>query len=84
MVQVVLVSASRVACLESVTRSNTTEPVFILPHRACYFTTWSRYRPVPGKYLPANVDPNLCTILIYAFGQITNNTISTRSPKDEG
>uniref|UniRef100_A0A8C9V561 chitinase n=1 Tax=Scleropages formosus TaxID=113540 RepID=A0A8C9V561_SCLFO len=36
----------------------------------CYFTNWSQYRPDNGKYLPSNVDPNLCTHLIYAFSVI--------------
>uniref|UniRef100_A0A8C2ELG1 chitinase n=1 Tax=Cyprinus carpio TaxID=7962 RepID=A0A8C2ELG1_CYPCA len=37
---------------------------------ACYFTNWSQYRPDVGKYLPENVDPHLCTHLIYAFSII--------------
>uniref|UniRef100_A0A8C1J9S6 Acidic mammalian chitinase n=1 Tax=Cyprinus carpio TaxID=7962 RepID=A0A8C1J9S6_CYPCA len=36
----------------------------------CYFTNWSQYRPGIGKYTPANVDPFLCTHLIYAFSII--------------
>ncbi|KAK7111118.1 hypothetical protein V1264_010803 [Littorina saxatilis] len=28
---------------------------------------WSKYRPSPGTYTVANVDPALCTHLIYAF-----------------
>uniref|UniRef100_A0A8C7X0H5 chitinase n=1 Tax=Oryzias sinensis TaxID=183150 RepID=A0A8C7X0H5_9TELE len=39
---------------------------------ACYFTSWSQYRPGVGKYLPENVDPHLCTYLIYAFAVISS------------
>lgn len=36
----------------------------------CYYTNWSQYRPEGGKFVPSNVDPNLCTHLIYAFAYI--------------
>ncbi|CAL8341064.1 unnamed protein product [Lota lota] len=39
----------------------------------CYFTNWSQYRPNQGKYLPQDVDPFLCTTLIYAFAMINSN-----------
>uniref|UniRef100_A0AAY5L056 chitinase n=1 Tax=Esox lucius TaxID=8010 RepID=A0AAY5L056_ESOLU len=50
----------------------------------CYFTNWSQYRPGTGKYLPANIDPNLCTHLIYAFSIINhNNELATYEWNDD-
>ncbi|XP_056588212.1 acidic mammalian chitinase-like [Triplophysa dalaica] len=50
----------------------------------CYFTNWSQYRPDVGKYLPSNVDPHLCTHLIYAFSIINQgNQLSTYEWNDE-
>ncbi|KAL2104018.1 hypothetical protein ACEWY4_000886 [Coilia grayii] len=51
---------------------------------ACYFTNWSQYRPGTGRYLPENVDPNLCTHLIYAFSIINHaNQLVTYEWNDE-
>ncbi|KAG9352781.1 hypothetical protein JZ751_017357, partial [Albula glossodonta] len=50
----------------------------------CYFTNWSQYRPGTGKYLPANVDPFLCTHLLYAFAIINHaNELVTYEWNDE-
>uniref|UniRef100_A0A8C2D320 chitinase n=1 Tax=Cyprinus carpio TaxID=7962 RepID=A0A8C2D320_CYPCA len=50
----------------------------------CYFTNWSQYRPGSGKYTPANVDPFLCTHLIYAFSIINQkNELVTYEWNDE-
>ncbi|XP_043925105.1 acidic mammalian chitinase-like isoform X2 [Protopterus annectens] len=50
----------------------------------CYFTNWAQYRPDPAKYFPDNVDPCLCTNLIYAFAVINdNNEITTYEWNDE-
>uniref|UniRef100_H0X3H2 Chitinase 3 like 2 n=1 Tax=Otolemur garnettii TaxID=30611 RepID=H0X3H2_OTOGA len=41
----------------------------------CYFTNWSQERQEPGKFTPENIDPFLCSHLIYSFASISNNKI---------
>ena len=42
--------------------------------RVCYHTNWSQYRPGVGKFWPENIDPYLCTHLVYSFARINRNT----------
>ena len=50
----------------------------------CYFSNWSQYRPATGKYTPDNIDPHLCTHLIYAFAVINPaNELDTYEWNDE-
>ncbi|KAK3932974.1 Acidic mammalian chitinase, partial [Frankliniella fusca] len=37
----------------------------------CYVGTWAYYRPGNGKFTPEDIDPDLCTHLVYAFVGIT-------------
>ncbi|XP_055474133.1 acidic mammalian chitinase [Psammomys obesus] len=43
----------------------------------CYFTNWAQYRPGLGSFKPDDIDPCLCTHLIYAFAGMQNNEITT-------
>ncbi|XP_072305201.1 acidic mammalian chitinase-like [Eucyclogobius newberryi] len=49
----------------------------------CYFTNWSQYRPAAGRFTPENVDPHLCTHLIYAFSILQSNQLTTYEWNDE-
>uniref|UniRef100_A0A8D2Q239 GH18 domain-containing protein n=1 Tax=Varanus komodoensis TaxID=61221 RepID=A0A8D2Q239_VARKO len=48
----------------------------------CYFTNWSQYRPGIARYMPEDLDPCLCTHVIYAFAGMTNNQIQTTEWND--
>ncbi len=54
--------------------------------KVCYFTNWSQYRTGPAKFQPENIDPFLCTHIVYAFAYISNRTLSITEiePNDEG
>ncbi|XP_008545499.1 mucin-5AC isoform X1 [Microplitis demolitor] len=47
----------------------------------CYYTNWSIYRPGTAKFSPQNINPYLCTHLIYAFGGFTKD--NTLKPFDK-
>jgi GH18 family chitinase len=42
-------------------------------------TNWSQYRPEATKYTPANIDPFLCTHIIYAFAALNTTTYEIRA-----
>lgn len=49
----------------------------------CYYTNWSQYRPKTGKYLPEDIDPELCTHVIFAFGWLKKGRLSSFESNDE-
>ncbi|KAL7985303.1 hypothetical protein Chor_003873 [Crotalus horridus] len=42
----------------------------------CYFTSWSQYREAPAGFVTDDIEPDLCTHLIYAFANISGNQIT--------
>ncbi|KAK0058057.1 Chitin binding domain containng protein [Biomphalaria pfeifferi] len=51
--------------------------------RVCYHTNWSQYRPEPGKFMPENIDPHLCTHIIYSFAKLSGNHLAAFEWNDE-
>lgn len=49
----------------------------------CYYTNWSQYRPGIGRYVPENIDPFICTHIVFAFGWMKNNKVSSFDAMDE-
>lgn len=44
-----------------------------------YYGSWATYRPGNGEFHVENIDPNLCTHLIYAFAGLDETTNQIRS-----
>ncbi|XP_018794816.1 PREDICTED: probable chitinase 3 [Bactrocera latifrons] len=45
----------------------------------CYFTNWAWYRPGEGKYVPEDIDENLCTHIVYGFAVLDGNSLTIRT-----
>ena len=43
----------------------------------------SQYRPKAGKFVPEDIQPDLCTHIIFAFGWIKKGKISSLEANDE-
>nr|XP_015860466.2 chitinase-like protein 3 [Peromyscus maniculatus bairdii] len=48
----------------------------------CYYNNVARNRPRLGSFSPADIDPCLCSHLIYAFASMRNNKITMKSMND--
>jgi GH18 family chitinase len=45
----------------------------------CYWGTWANYRPGDGKFTPDDIDPSLCTNIIYSFAGLDSKNNSIKS-----
>ena len=49
----------------------------------CYYTNWAQYRPGNSKFTPENLDPHLCTHIIYAFAKLDKGQLAAFEWNDE-
>ncbi|GAB6020734.1 hypothetical protein CHUAL_003398 [Chamberlinius hualienensis] len=49
----------------------------------CYYTNWAQYRTKTGRFLPEDIDPNLCTHVIFAFVWLKKGRLSPFEANDQ-
>ena len=54
------------------------------PKAFCYYSSFAQSRPGLGKFLPEDIDPDLCMHVIYAFGDISSNKLKASGWNDLG
>lgn len=45
----------------------------------CYFTNWAWYRQEGGKFLPEDIDGDLCTHIIYGFAVLDGSSLTIKT-----
>ena len=45
----------------------------------CYMTNWAQYRPEDTKFTPKDIEPDLCTHLVYAFAAINTTSFEIKA-----
>ncbi|KAL8179255.1 UNVERIFIED_CONTAM: hypothetical protein K2H54_062207 [Gekko kuhli] len=49
----------------------------------CYVTMWAQYRSNPAKFSPKDINPDLCTHIVFAFAIIRKNHLSYDGRNEE-
>ncbi|KAL5281574.1 Cht3 family protein [Megaselia abdita] len=44
----------------------------------CYFTNWAWYRQGGGKFVPEDIDPDLCTHIVYGFAVLDRDQLTIK------
>ena len=50
----------------------------------CYYTNWSTYRRGDGQFSIQDIDPHLCTHIIYSFARVQGNGLGMTEGNDHG
>lgn len=61
-----------------------TVPQFSQPLCGCYFPTWAKNRPGKAAFNVSDIEPNLCTYLVVAFGKIESDELNVAEHADVG
>ncbi|XP_043661694.1 probable chitinase 10 [Drosophila teissieri] len=65
------------------TSVQTEPPIILYANNAykivCYFTIWAWYRQSHGKYVPEDIEANLCTHIIYGFAVLDSNSLTIKT-----
>ncbi len=51
--------------------------------RVCYYTNWSQYRSGDAKFFPEDINPFVCSHIIYAFASMSGNQLTTYEWNDD-
>lgn len=54
------------------------------PQMMCYVTNWSAKREGPGRFNIEDIDPKLCTHVVYAFAKLKENKLAPGLDSDIG
>ncbi|XP_064613374.1 acidic mammalian chitinase-like [Liolophura sinensis] len=51
--------------------------------RVCYFANWAQHNDFPYSFFPEDIDPSLCTHIMFAFADVINGTVRSTQFNDE-